>query len=229
MDAGRTVATWQCGCMNEQARLLRSPGRRPQRRRRRPEEGLSPAGDETPSGPQSGRPGCAGQRSRKPRKPTKSCPIRPSAALYDQHGHAAFEHGMGGRRRRAPASATWAISSATSSATSSAVAARGRGARRGADLGYVMELDLEEAVAGIEKQHRDPDAGRLRACAAPVRRTARSTPARPATAMARCACSAASSPCSSRARTAAAAARRSRTRARPAMARAASRKTRSCR
>jgi molecular chaperone DnaJ len=32
----------------------------------------------------------------------------------------------------------------------------GRGPRRGADIGYVMELDLEEAVAGIEKRIEIP-------------------------------------------------------------------------
>ena len=50
-------------------------------------------------------------------------------ALYDQHGHAAFANGMGGGRGRQ---------------------------RRGADLRYVVELDLEEAVFGIEKQLEVP-------------------------------------------------------------------------
>src|SRR5215475_9035630 len=50
-------------------------------------------------------------------------------ALYDQHGHAAFANGMGGGRGRP---------------------------RRGADLRYVIELDLEEAVFGIEKQIEVP-------------------------------------------------------------------------
>lgn len=51
---------------------------------------------------------------------------------------------------------TWEISLAISSAIFLAVAPPVRAARRGADVGYVLELDLEEAVAGIERRIEIP-------------------------------------------------------------------------
>src|SRR3546814_11788278 len=39
-----------------------------------------------------------------------------------------------------------------------------RGPRRGADVGYVMELDLEEAVAGIERRIEIPTLAECEPC-----------------------------------------------------------------
>ena len=74
--------------------------------------------------------------------------------LYDQHGHAAFEHGMGGR-----GSAGFADVGDIFGDIFSDIFGMGggrRGPRRGSDLRYVLELDLEEAVFGVEKQIRVP-------------------------------------------------------------------------
>ncbi len=74
--------------------------------------------------------------------------------MYDQHGHAAFEHGMGGGNA-GPGFGGGAdmgeIFGDIFGGIFGAGGGRG-GARRGADVGYVMELDLEEAVAGAEKR-----------------------------------------------------------------------------
>ena len=76
--------------------------------------------------------------------------------MYDQHGHAAFEHGMGGGNA-GPGGFGGAdmgdIFGDIFGNIFGGGAAGGRGGvRRGADIGYVMELDLEEAVAGVEKR-----------------------------------------------------------------------------
>ena len=63
---------------------------------------------------------------------------------YDAHGHAAFEHDMGGGAGQGP------------DMNDIFGGGGARAARRGADVGYVMELDLEEAVAGIEKRIEIP-------------------------------------------------------------------------
>ncbi|MUV14908.1 molecular chaperone DnaJ [Noviluteimonas gilva] len=77
--------------------------------------------------------------------------------VYDQHGHAAFEHGMGGGG--GPGGAGYAdmgdIFGDIFGNIFGGGGARG-GPRRGADIGYVMELDLEEAVAGIDKRIEVP-------------------------------------------------------------------------
>lgn len=69
--------------------------------------------------------------------------------MYDQHGHAAFEHGMGGGN----AGPGFADMGDIFGDIFGNIFGGGRqqGPRRGADVGYVMELDLEEAVAGVEK------------------------------------------------------------------------------
>ncbi|MGH8078066.1 MAG: DnaJ domain-containing protein, partial [Lysobacter sp.] len=71
---------------------------------------------------------------------------------YDQHGHAAFEHGMGGG---GGAHADMGDIFGDIFGNIFGGGARS-GPRRGADIGYVMELDLEEAVAGIEKRIEVP-------------------------------------------------------------------------
>jgi molecular chaperone DnaJ len=77
-------------------------------------------------------------------------------ALYDQHGHAAFEHGMGGR---GGAGFNGDVGDIFGDIFSDIFGGMGGGrgrARRGSDLRYLIELDLEEAVFGIEKQIEVP-------------------------------------------------------------------------
>lgn len=73
--------------------------------------------------------------------------------LYDQYGHAAFENGGGRRGGSAPFGDVGDIFGDIFSD----IFGGGRGRQaRGSDLRYVLELDLEEAVAGIEKQIHVP-------------------------------------------------------------------------
>jgi molecular chaperone DnaJ len=74
---------------------------------------------------------------------------------YDAHGHAAFEHGMGGGGGGAHGAD---INDIFGDIFGNIFGGGGgsRGPRRGADIGYVMELDLEEAVAGVEKRIEIP-------------------------------------------------------------------------
>jgi len=73
---------------------------------------------------------------------------------YDAHGHAAFEHGMGGGGPGGPDMGD--IFGDIFGNIFGGGAAGPRAARRGADVGYVLELDLEEAVAGIERRIQIP-------------------------------------------------------------------------
>ncbi|MGH8040630.1 MAG: molecular chaperone DnaJ [Rudaea sp.] len=73
-------------------------------------------------------------------------------ALYDRHGHAAFEHGMGGRGGFADVGD---IFGDIFSDIFGMGGGRGR-ARGGSDLRYLLDLDLEEAVFGAEKTIRVP-------------------------------------------------------------------------
>jgi len=75
-------------------------------------------------------------------------------AMYDRHGHAAFENGMGGRG--GAGGAGFGDVGDIFGDIFSDIFGGGRRAARGADLRYVMELDLEEAVAGIEKKIEIP-------------------------------------------------------------------------
>ena len=72
-------------------------------------------------------------------------------ALYDQYGHAAFENGTG-RRGGAPFGDVGDIFGDIFSD----IFGGGRRAARGSDLRYVLELDLEEAVAGVDKKIHVP-------------------------------------------------------------------------
>ena len=72
-------------------------------------------------------------------------------AMYDQYGHAAFENGAG-RRGGAPFGDVGDIFGDIFSD----IFGGGRRAARGSDLRFVLELDLEEAVAGIDKQIHVP-------------------------------------------------------------------------
>ncbi|NYZ63338.1 molecular chaperone DnaJ [Luteimonas deserti] len=72
--------------------------------------------------------------------------------MYDQHGHAAFEHGMGGGNA-GPGFGGADMGDIFGDIFGNIFGGGARGgSRRGADVGYVMELDLEEAVAGVEKR-----------------------------------------------------------------------------
>ena len=84
--------------------------------------------------------------------------------MYDQHGHAAFEHGMGGG---GPGGAGgYADMGDIFGDIFGNIFGGGaaRGPRRGADVGYVMELDLEEAVAGIERRIEIPTLAECEPC-----------------------------------------------------------------
>ena len=76
--------------------------------------------------------------------------------MYDQHGHAAFEHGMGGGGAGAGYADMGDIFGDIFGNIFGGGGAGGRGPRRGADVGYGMELSLEEAVRGIEKEIEIP-------------------------------------------------------------------------
>ena len=68
---------------------------------------------------------------------------------YDQHGHAAFESGMGGRGGAG-------FNDVGDIFGDIFGGGRARQPRRGADLRYTIELDLDEAVAGLERDIHVP-------------------------------------------------------------------------
>ncbi|MFC4727602.1 molecular chaperone DnaJ [Coralloluteibacterium thermophilus] len=80
---------------------------------------------------------------------------------YDQHGHAAFEHGMGG------GGAAYGDVGDIFGDIFGSIFGGGRGSRgpaRGADLRYVLDIDLEEAVAGVEREIVVPSLVGCRSC-----------------------------------------------------------------
>jgi len=83
--------------------------------------------------------------------------------LYDQHGHAAFEHGMGGANP-GPGFADMGDIFGDIFGNIFGGGGRQQGPRRGADVGYVLELDLEEAVAGSEKRIEIPTLAQCAPC-----------------------------------------------------------------
>jgi len=82
--------------------------------------------------------------------------------MYDQHGHAAFEHGMGGGNAGPGFSDMGDIFGDIFGNIFGGAGTRA--ARRGADIGYVMELDLEDAVAGVEKRIEIPTMAECAPC-----------------------------------------------------------------
>ena len=76
-------------------------------------------------------------------------------SAYDQHGHAAFEHGGAGGGGGFHGDVGDIFGDIFSDIFGMGGGGRGR-ARRGSDLRYLIELDLEEAVFGIEKQIEVP-------------------------------------------------------------------------
>ena len=75
-------------------------------------------------------------------------------SMYDQHGHAAFEH-SGGNGTGFNGDVGDIFGDIFSDIFGGMGSRRDR-ARRGSDLRYLIELDLEEAVFGIEKQIEVP-------------------------------------------------------------------------
>lgn len=85
--------------------------------------------------------------------------------MYDQHGHAAFEHGMGGGNAGPGGFGGADMGDIFGDIFGNIFGGGGsRGPRRGADVGYVMELDLEEAVAGIERRIEIPTLAECEPC-----------------------------------------------------------------
>jgi len=83
--------------------------------------------------------------------------------MYDAHGHAAFEHGMGGGGGAGGPDMGDIFGDIFGNIFGGA-GGGGRAARSGADIGYVLELDLEEAVAGIERRIEIPTLGECEHC-----------------------------------------------------------------
>jgi len=84
-------------------------------------------------------------------------------ALYDRHGHAAFEAGMG----RGGAPGGFADVGDIFGDIFSDIFGMGGGQgrqRRGSDLRYVLELDLEEAVFGVERKIDVPTLAACESC-----------------------------------------------------------------
>ena len=82
--------------------------------------------------------------------------------MYDQHGHAAFEHGMGGGNA---GPGFHDVGDIFGDIFGNIFGGGARQApRRGADVGYVLELDLEEAVAGVEKRIELPTLSACTVC-----------------------------------------------------------------
>lgn len=84
--------------------------------------------------------------------------------IYDQHGHAAFEHGMGGGGPGFGHADMGDIFGDIFGNIFGGGAGGARGPRRGADIGYVMELALEDAVAGVEKRIEIPTLDECGSC-----------------------------------------------------------------
>ncbi len=82
--------------------------------------------------------------------------------MYDAHGHAAFEHGMGGGGGGQQGYADINDIFGDIFGNIFGGGAGARGPRRGADVGIIVELDLEEAVAGLDKRIEVPT---MAACA----------------------------------------------------------------
>src|SRR5690606_27900475 len=82
--------------------------------------------------------------------------------LYDQHGHDAFANGMGGGGA-GPGFGDVGDIFGDIFGNIFGGGMRG-GPRRGADVGYVMELDLEDAVAGVERQIEIPTLASCEPC-----------------------------------------------------------------
>ncbi|MFT4635752.1 MAG: molecular chaperone DnaJ [Arenicella sp.] len=90
-------------------------------------------------------------------------------AAYDQFGHAAFEGGMGGGGAGAGAQGAGGFGDIFGDMFGDIFGGQGGGGgrqrqRRGADLRYNMELTLEEAVRGVEKNITVPRMSGCKTC-----------------------------------------------------------------
>lgn len=83
---------------------------------------------------------------------------------YDQHGHAAFEHGMGGDGPGFHGDVGDIFGDIFGNIFGGGMGGQQR-ARRGADIGYRLDLELEEAVAGIQKKIELPTLAECDDCA----------------------------------------------------------------
>jgi molecular chaperone DnaJ len=81
---------------------------------------------------------------------------------YDAHGHAAFAHGTGGGGGQNQADINDIFGDIFGNIFGGGAAARGP--RRGADIGYVIELDLEDAVGGVDKRIEIPTLADCKPC-----------------------------------------------------------------
>ncbi|HEY0334126.1 MAG TPA: molecular chaperone DnaJ [Stenotrophomonas sp.] len=81
---------------------------------------------------------------------------------YDAHGHAAFEHGMGGGGGAGGPDMGDIFGDIFGNIFGGGGGARA--ARRGADIGYVIELDLEDAVRGVERRIEIPTLAECEPC-----------------------------------------------------------------
>jgi molecular chaperone DnaJ len=86
--------------------------------------------------------------------------------VYDQHGHAAFEHGTGagGPGFGGGPDINDIFGDIFGNIFGGGMGGGPQRPRRGADLRYFMELDLEEAVAGIEKRIQVPTLAACQPC-----------------------------------------------------------------
>ncbi|MHC9086214.1 molecular chaperone DnaJ [Luteimonas sp. RIT-PG2_3] len=87
--------------------------------------------------------------------------------MYDQHGHAAFEHGMGGGNAGPGGFGGADMGDIFGDIFGNIFGGGGggrAGPRRGADVGYALELDLEEAVSGVEKRIEIPTLAECEPC-----------------------------------------------------------------
>ncbi|MBP6749631.1 MAG: molecular chaperone DnaJ [Xanthomonadaceae bacterium] len=82
---------------------------------------------------------------------------------YDAHGHAAFEHGTGAG---GGAYGGADINDIFGDIFGNIFGGGGgnRAPRRGADIGYIVELDLEDAVAGVDKRIEVPTVAACKPC-----------------------------------------------------------------
>ncbi len=81
---------------------------------------------------------------------------------YDQHGHAAFEQGMGGRGGAGYSGDVGDIFGDIFGEIFGG--GRRQGPRRGSDLRFIIELDLEEAVFGVERRIEVPSLVACKEC-----------------------------------------------------------------
>lgn len=85
-------------------------------------------------------------------------------AAYDRHGHAAFEHGFGNAGGGGFNGDVGDIFGDIFSDIFGMGGGRGGRARRGSDLRYMMELDLEEAVFGLDREIHIPTLAECKKC-----------------------------------------------------------------